>query len=325
MHSLSLSPLEVQVSSQHNDPVEDKDRIYCSLDELNLEQIPEPQETKAKDLVYEVIDDISTTESTENPINVNESSFNNPDELETSAMNEQIAAYDNITGLGPSISTDNSTSVSDSLLNKSIESKVSLQSSYSCWLYKRDFKQISQAEADNIENKILRVFLQKARKGELMINVCNESKEADLKAGKLKLALESPKACEFIKELLVDDLTWVLLAPEELSTEAGQAFWVICPPSLKDFVSNNTFCELILIQDHTGFFLDDSDVTEFLPPKVIMEDSYIYYLFLSFKAQKYFEFFGWVIAFTGCTLNLTRFDQATLGTTPSIKMDVATP
>ena len=195
---------------------------------------------------------------------------------------------------------------------------------YPIWIYKANFRAITNDERDGLNVLMLTRFLDMARKGEMVVEFRITSNYQDLSSGKLKIATENPYAIDAVKRLLEDLDDWRVLGPDDLSTTEGQAFWTFSPPVLQTFIQSNTLCELILA--HTGGFLEPQDLRTFLPARKIKESNncYLSYIFLTYKAQIYFQHFGWKVALIGSTLSLTPYG-APRGTTPSITKDPSPP
>ena len=83
---------------------------------------------------------------------------------------------------------------------------------------------------------------------------------------------------------------------------------------LSKFVVDGTLCELV--RAHTGYYLEQDDVTRYLPPKPIKETKcHIFFLKLSPKAELYFRHYKWTIALLGCSMKLVE-DGQPRGSTP---------
>ena len=195
---------------------------------------------------------------------------------------------------------------------------------YPIWIYKTNFRSITTDERDGLNVLMLTRFLDLARKGEMVIEFRITSNYQDLSSGKLKIATENPNAIIAIKRLLQDLDDWGVLGPDDLSTTEGQAFWTFSPPVLQSFIQSNTLCELILA--HTGGFLEQHDIRTFLPARRIKDSNncYLSYIFLTYKAQIYFQHFNWKVALIGSTLTLTPYG-APRGTTHTITKDPSPP
>ena len=167
-------------------------------------------------------------------------------------------------------------------------------------------------------------FLSLARTGDLTIDFRFTSKFADLQSGKMKLTSESPEAAEAIKRILSCMPFWRVLAAEDLSTQEaeGKTFWTFCPSVCQDFVLDNSLNELI--RAHTGWFLEQNEIRTAHPPKKIKEtNNHVCYLFLSYKAQRNFQYFKWKISLLGCTLKLQEYGEKR-DSTPTLTKDNST-
>ena len=190
---------------------------------------------------------------------------------------------------------------------------------YPVWIHKADYRPISQKESDSLKCDMMKNFLSLARNGELTIDFRFTSKFSDLQSGKLKLTSESPEAAEAIKRILTILPFWRVLSAEDLNTQEGKTFWMFCPPVCHEFVTDNSLNELI--RAHTGWFLEDNDVRTALPPKIIKDTrNHLCYIFLSYKAQRYFMYFKWKISLLGCTLKLQEYGEMR-DTTPTLTKD----
>ena len=190
---------------------------------------------------------------------------------------------------------------------------------YPIWIHKADYRPITREEGDALKSDMMKNFLALARSGELTIDFRFTSKFSDLQSGKMKLTSESPQAAEAIKRILSCMPFWRVLAAEDLSTQEGKTFWTFCPSVCQDFVLENSLNELI--RAHTGWFLEQNDIRTALPPKKIKETTnHLCYLFLSYKAQRYFHYFNWKISLLGCTLKLQEYGEKR-DSTPTLTKD----
>jgi hypothetical protein len=112
---------------------------------------------------------------------------------------------------------------------------------HTMWIHKKDYKPITLEEKDLFHEKLMKKFLDEARKG-FIIDLKITSNVTDLDSGKLKIVTENPDTIEIVRSLLDDN--WCLLSPDDLSTSAGQGFWIFCPASLNYFISTDSILEL---------------------------------------------------------------------------------
>ena len=209
--------------------------------------------------------------------------------------------------------------------NNAAENNTATQSNsgtkrFPIWIHKKNFSCISDTEAFSLQQTLLSEFVRRSKDG-LEIDLRFTSKQIDLKSGKIKMLSENENAPTVIKTLLNNSNLWEVLGPEDLASTEGQVLWLFCPPVLHDYVKSNSLCEVLRL--HTGKFLDETDIRTQFPPKYIKDtQASICFLFLSYKAQRYYEYFNWHVSLICCTLKLTPFNEPR-GTKPIITKDTS--
>ena len=188
------------------------------------------------------------------------------------------------------------------------------------WIHKKNFSAISDSEAASLQQTLLTEFIRRSKDG-LEVDLRFTSKQIDLKSGNIKMLSENENTPTVLKTLLNNSNIWEVLGPEDLASSEGQVLWLFCPPVLYDYVKNNSLCEVLCL--HTGKFLDVTDIRTQFPPKYIKDSqASICFLFLSYKAQRYYEYFNWHVSLICCTLKLTPFNEPR-GTRPTITKDTS--